>query len=230
MENMITIIEGSEFCVDARELYEKLESTRRFDKWIEHRLERSELDKGKDYVAIRSTSVGYWLTLDAAKHICLMERSVKGKQIRQWFIDRDKKLRDIEKHSTHNHIQMSPVQRLELELQIARQSEENAKKIKALEIQNDDIRKLAVQANEYNSGKSGFYTIRGYAKITNLKTSVKEAKEIAYIARNISKKLGLEVQKCNDERFGSVNLYHEDALKKAFDTYLSENEHEEFLF
>jgi len=86
--------------VNARELFERLGSGRRFGNWIQDRLE--DFDEGIDYICrnknvTRADGQGgnktheYILTLDTAKHIAMLERNEIGKKIRQYFIEVEKK-------------------------------------------------------------------------------------------------------------------------------------------
>ena len=92
-----TNINGAEIqSVNARELYEFLESKRGFSHWIAEKLELFE--EGFDFWAnLPKTPSGgrprkeYMLTLDTAKHIAMLERNEKGKQIRQYFIEVEKR-------------------------------------------------------------------------------------------------------------------------------------------
>lgn len=84
--------------VDARLLHRKLGSKRRFADWIKSRL--SSFDDGTDYYSFSQVcekpnggrpSVEYGLTIDMAKHICMLEKNEVGKKIRQYFIDIENK-------------------------------------------------------------------------------------------------------------------------------------------
>jgi len=93
-------------CVDARELWQKLESKRQFGNWIQDRLE--DFDEEVDYVCVfnkivKNPSEGgrpeknFILTLDTAKHIAMLERNSAGKQIRQYFIEIERRfIKNIE--------------------------------------------------------------------------------------------------------------------------------------
>jgi anti-repressor protein len=102
--------------VDARELHKFLEVGRRFNDWIKDVLsihgfkENIEYAKlaydihGKvigrpllkkeysDNQAVTVYKTEYILTLDCAKHICLLQRNEKGRQARDYFIQCEKKL------------------------------------------------------------------------------------------------------------------------------------------
>ena len=90
--------------IDARSLYAQLEVTTKFADWINRRLEI--FVANEDYVVIlkneKNPSGGrpakeYILTLDAAKHIAMMEKNDKGKEIRQAFIDFEKQQNELAK-------------------------------------------------------------------------------------------------------------------------------------
>lgn len=94
---------GSEFIqtVDARELHERLEVSTRFNDWFSLRVSDCGFTEGIDYVGFTIPSVKpiggrptkeYFITLDVAKHFCMLERNEKGKQVRQYFIDCEKAL------------------------------------------------------------------------------------------------------------------------------------------
>ena len=84
--------------VSARELYEQLEISKRFSAWFETNSQG--FVEGEDFTSVLSGTVvnngahrelqDYNLTVDMAKHLCLMSRTEKGKQCRQYLIDLEK--------------------------------------------------------------------------------------------------------------------------------------------
>jgi phage anti-repressor protein/phage antirepressor YoqD-like protein len=92
--------------VDARDLHEKLGVGKVFRAWIKDRIEQCDLVQGVDYITLSNSGhrlvseggankIDYYFTLDSAKHLCMMERNNQGKMVRQYFIDFEKKARDI---------------------------------------------------------------------------------------------------------------------------------------
>ena len=81
--------------VSARDLHEGLEIETPFKKWIDRMCEYG-FEAGKDFWTKMSESTGgrpsteYDLTIDMAKQICMIQRSDKGKQYRQYFLDLEK--------------------------------------------------------------------------------------------------------------------------------------------
>ncbi|ENS0888660.1 antA/AntB antirepressor family protein [Escherichia coli] len=89
---------------NARDLHAFLEVGKRFATWITERLSEYEFVKNQDYVIasqIREAKgrgghnrKDYHLTLDTAKELAMVERNEKGRQIRRYFIECEKKLRE----------------------------------------------------------------------------------------------------------------------------------------
>ena len=93
--------DGEQPTVSARTLHTGLEISRRFSVWFETNSQG--FVENEDYTSVLiGTEVqnnggiqkrelqDYSLSVDMAKHICLMSRTEKGKQIRQYFIDLEK--------------------------------------------------------------------------------------------------------------------------------------------
>lgn len=96
--------EQGELWVDARTLHAALQVGRDFSNWVRGRLEEVGAHENTEYLVLdgspdlAKTSGGrqrrdYWLSLDLAKEIAMLERSEIGKQIRRYFIQAEKALR-----------------------------------------------------------------------------------------------------------------------------------------
>ena len=87
--------------VNARELHEKLESKRDFSNWITDRIQKYDFIENVDFTTILLKSTGgrprteYALTLDTAKEIAMVENNEQGRKIRRYFIEVEKKARNM---------------------------------------------------------------------------------------------------------------------------------------
>ena len=99
-EQLIPINYSSEQpTVSARELYAGLEITDRFSRWFE-RMSAYGFTEGSDFTSVKSSTLvnngaereisDYQVSIDMAKQICMIQRSEKGRQYRQYFIDLEK--------------------------------------------------------------------------------------------------------------------------------------------
>lgn len=85
--------------VSARQLHEGLEINTRFNDWYKRMCEYG-FAENVDYQAItqkrvtaqgnKTTFMDYKISIDMAKQICMIQRTDKGKQYRQYFIDLEK--------------------------------------------------------------------------------------------------------------------------------------------
>lgn len=102
MNGLIPInYDGEQPTVSARELHKSLEISKRFSAWFETNSQG--FIENEDYTSVLTgTEVqnnggvqirelqDYSLSVDMAKHICLMSRTEKGKECRQYLIDLEK--------------------------------------------------------------------------------------------------------------------------------------------
>lgn len=99
MNELIPInYDGEQPTVSARELHKSLEISKRFSAWFETNSQG--FIENEDFTSVLSGTVvnngahreiqDYSLSVDMAKHICLMSRTEKGKECRQYLIDLEK--------------------------------------------------------------------------------------------------------------------------------------------
>lgn len=110
-----TINDETILLCDARELHSFLNVGRDFSNWIRERISEYGFTANLDYIVFSPDSaktVGrrrkdYHLTLDTAKELAMVERNEKGRQIRRYFIECEKKLHAKNSTSptrpTHRH-------------------------------------------------------------------------------------------------------------------------------
>ena len=85
--------------VSARELYAELEVTDRFSRWFE-RMTAYGFTENEDFTSVKSSTVvnngaerelqDYDLSVDMAKHICMVQKNEKARKVRQYLIDLEK--------------------------------------------------------------------------------------------------------------------------------------------
>ena len=89
--------------VSARELHEFLGNGDMFANWIKHRVEKYGFVENQDFVsflvATKKPNGGrpsqeYFITLDMAKQLAMVENNEKGMQVRKYFIECEKKLKE----------------------------------------------------------------------------------------------------------------------------------------
>lgn len=96
--NEIIKVNQETMTVSARDLHDALEVQKRFSAWFETNSQG--FVYGEDFTSVPTSTVvnngavreleDYQCSVDMAKHICLMSRTDKGKQCRQYLIDLEK--------------------------------------------------------------------------------------------------------------------------------------------
>jgi anti-repressor protein len=102
MYELIKITErNGQKAVSARDLHAFLDATERFSAWFDRQIQYGFVEN-EDYVGCKQFNtlanqelMDYALTLDCAKEISMIQRSEKGKLARQYFIDCEKKLKEL---------------------------------------------------------------------------------------------------------------------------------------
>ena len=93
------VIGAEENSANARELHAFLGSQRQFADWIQNRISQYGFVENEDYIVDISATNGrpmkeYYVTLDMAKELCMVENNDKGRAARKYFIKCEKELRN----------------------------------------------------------------------------------------------------------------------------------------
>ena len=82
--------------ISARELHKGLEITERFSAWFTRQIQYG-FEENVDYIGCKEFNTlakqelqDYQLSIDMAKQICMIQRTDKGRQYRQYFLDLEK--------------------------------------------------------------------------------------------------------------------------------------------
>lgn len=90
--------------IDARLLHNALGNKRDYSDWIKQRIKRYEFIANIDFFKhhnfvevgnLKRPQVDYYLTIDMAKELCMVENNEKGRCIRKYFIEVEKRYRNI---------------------------------------------------------------------------------------------------------------------------------------
>ena len=107
-EGVIQIYENEtkERLINARELHKALKSKRQFADWMKQRIDKYKFLKNQDFFTFHKfvkrgeNNLGnkfteYYITVDMAKELCMVENNETGRNIRRYFIEVEKRYRNI---------------------------------------------------------------------------------------------------------------------------------------
>ncbi|EGH7278249.1 antA/AntB antirepressor family protein [Campylobacter coli] len=120
---------------NAREIFQFLNSEQEYSNWIKNRISHYNFIENQDYIIELVYTKGrprkeYYITLDMAKELCMVENNEKGRQARRYFIECEKRLKNLEQEKMQK---LAFRQSLGYKSQLKQQKEKYENKIKALQ-------------------------------------------------------------------------------------------------
>ncbi|WP_349686994.1 antA/AntB antirepressor family protein [Campylobacter jejuni] len=119
---------------NAREIFQFLNSEQEYANWIKNRISHYNFIENQDYIIELVYTKGrprkeYYITLDMAKELCMVENNEKDRQARRYFIECEKRLKNLEQEKMQK---LAFRQSLGYKSQLKQQKEKYENKIKAL--------------------------------------------------------------------------------------------------
>ncbi|EHR2906860.1 antA/AntB antirepressor family protein [Campylobacter coli] len=130
---------------NAREIFQFLNSEQEYSNWIKNRISHYNFIENQDYIIELVYTKGrprkeYYVTLDMAKELCMVENNEKGRQARCYFIECEKRLKNLEQEKMQK---LAFHQSLGYKSQLKQQKEHYENKIKALKYDLDHKNELS---------------------------------------------------------------------------------------
>lgn len=199
--------------VDARDLHAFLQVKTAFNDWIARRISEYQFVEGQDFYSFLSESgggrpsKGYALTIDMAKELSMVERTDRGREARQYFIECERRLKSASKAVT------APETIGEALVQMA----EGFRDLERRQIETDNRVSRTEQQLENYGAHEDYRSVKAYAALIGVRLRTDRAKELGQRAAQLSRAQGYKIGKQPDDAFGHVNTYHRDILERVFD-------------
>ena len=197
---------------NARELHTFLEVKKDFSDWIKAQIKRAMLTDGADYITVpqkgeggKFTAIEYHLTIEAGKHIAMLAGTAKGKEVREYFIECERRATTAPSSPAQMLVAMAQ-QFLAYEQEQQRQATEMAR-----------IQETVAVIEARTQPENKHFTVLGYANLVGHKIDYREASKIGRKCAELSRSQGLPIGDVTDPRFGKVHSYHESVLQAVID-------------
>ena len=122
--------------VSARELHAGLEVKSKFADWIKNRINKYGFEKDEDYTTLSKNlenggkETDYIITTDMAKELCMVENNEQGRKYRRYFIECEKKLKQL---NVPSYMIDDPIRRAEKWIIEEKQRQALCEKVKELQ-------------------------------------------------------------------------------------------------
>jgi phage anti-repressor protein len=199
--------------VSARELYATLElNLAVWARWSKSNIEENEFFlQHIDWVGFNIMLNGnetkdYMISLDFAKHISMQARTQKSHEMRNYFIECEKQLKDL----TPKFANMSP--QLQLLIQMEQQNEIKA----TLDFQAEQLKSVEHKLSQTDCSNN-YYAITGFANLHGINVDDKTANKAGRKASKLCRERGIKIGDCGSTKFGKIGAYPEEILHEVFD-------------
>lgn len=198
--------------VNARELHIFLGNGDMFANWIKNRIEKYEFVENVDYISFLATTKKptggrpcqeYYITLDMAKELAMVENNEKGRQARRYFIECEKRLMQPKQ---------LPQTNAEYILMLAQQLVEQERKSAEL----DNRLQVVEQKQQQLDQDNDHFTIKGFCSLHRLDLSNGKMSALSKKAKKLSDVKDYMYHEITDPRWGKVRTYHKDILTELF--------------
>jgi phage anti-repressor protein len=187
--------------VNGRALHAFLEIKEKYTEWFKRMCDYgfaanrdfvflSEISETNNPKNSLTTRIDHAISIPMAKELCMVQRSAKGKECREYFIACEESWN-------------SPDKIMERAMQIAhRRAIEAERRIFGLL---EEKETLEIALND----SLQYYTVAKYNNVFHMGWSIAESQEIGKKLTSYCRLRAIKIRKCetNDERFGSVNSY-----------------------
>lgn len=186
--------------VSARELHLGLELKTEFTNWTKQFLEDfiQDIDFIRNEGKLNPTNhvplIDYLFTLDMAKQIAMLTRTAKGKEIRLYFIECEKQLKQL-KPALSN---LSP----QLQFLIKLEQEQNELKLAV----NAQAEQLKTVEHKLSQTDCSFHVDDATAQSIGRKAS------------RICRERNIKIGDCGSTKYGKIGAYPEDILHEVFES------------
>lgn len=196
-----------------RDLWEFLGIGKHYTDWAATQLRL--FKEGLDYEILNNSNIlppfvnkgrpriDHIVTLDVAKNIAMMSRTQKGAEVRDYFVECEKKLFSV-----------SSIMSV-----LAKQSEVIAHLQRDNKMCVEELARIMGRVNvlEENLPPEDYFTIRAWCNREDVGISIKSRAVLGRAASRLSRERGVRIEKISNSSFGTLNVYHEDILIELFD-------------
>ena len=144
------------------------------------------------------------LTLDCAKTFAMLAQTEKGKEVRAYFLECEKKYLTLKPKST--------LEILELTIQ---EMKAHSQRLDALD---EKVHQIAAKQSSINED---YYTLAGYYSLRRQKWNLSntQSQQLGRALSLKSKALNYPINKAYDTKYGEVNSYHKDILEQVLNEF-----------
>ncbi|EOS9967034.1 antA/AntB antirepressor family protein [Campylobacter coli] len=195
---------------NAREIFQFLNSEQEYSNWIKNRISHYNFIENQDYIIELVYTKGrprkeYYVTLDMAKELCMVENNEKGRQARRYFIECEKRLKNIEAEQMQK---LAFRQSLGYKSQLAQQKQKYENEIKALKYDLEQSKNNFKDKLNCILAKNGLYafdfkTFKNYA--LKLEKMLKDLKDDENKENKLLSRMQNDFLECL-ELYKSVNI------------------------
>ncbi|EAK1357360.1 phage antirepressor Ant [Campylobacter jejuni] len=204
-----TELQGA-FPANVKFLFYFLEIDTKFADWIKNRISHYNFIENQDYIIEIVYTKGrprkeYYVTLDMAKELCMVENNEKGRQARRYFIECEKRLKNLEQEQMQK---LAFRQSLGYKSQLKQQKQKYENEIKALKYDLEQSKNNFKDKLNCILAKNGLYafdfkTFKNYA--LKLEKMLKDLKDDENKENKLLSRMQNDFLECL-ELYKSVNL------------------------